>query len=146
MKTKDHSEPWRDELLRLKRATALSADLRERIPGEVGALAVNPSLQILQMTWKNLIPLLQGEEGNSACSPGEGGEIVLVWLDPSSHEVKVEQAEEADLPALKVVVEEIDPPEAAGAAGRPVGVVDVALQSAVRKGILLSPPSRIRRK
>jgi len=54
-------------------------------------------------------------------------------------------AEPGDLLAVKLVAEEIDPADAAREAGVPVGVVDAVLREAVWKGLLLSPPSKLRR-
>jgi selenobiotic family peptide radical SAM maturase len=71
--------------------------------------------------------------------------MVLIWHDPRTVKTRVEVPSREDLLALKMVLEGISPDEAARTGGLPVGVVDLAVESAVWKGILLSPRSRIRR-
>ncbi len=69
----------------------------------------------------------------------------MVWRDPVTGGTRVQAAEEAELLALKVVVEEIPLAKAARAAKTGVPVVENALWRAAEKGILLAPRSRIRR-
>lgn len=102
-------------------------------------IVVNPSLQV--------IPLDMTPDGNldfDASSASEHG-FMLVWRSPHDHSVRTERALSADLLALKVIVEERDPLYTAREAGVPVALVDNAIRMAVRRGILISPPSRIRR-
>jgi len=129
----------------LKEAVRKAGALREKDLPPVDRVTVNSSLQVLQLGWRNLVPLLKSSIGDPLLPPEKGEEIVLVWLDPFTKEVKAERAAAGDLAALKVIVEDIDPAEGAAVAGQPIGVIDVAITSAVRKGILLSPPSKIRR-
>ncbi len=79
---------------------------------EVNKHVVNPTLQLLKLSWKNLTEFLYSEE---------------------------------DLLVLKMVVEDIDPKEVAATGGLPIGAVDSALYSAVKKGLLLAPKSLIHR-
>ena len=134
--------PFLPDLARLEEALRQTEAGLEGIPATAETFTVNPSLRLLELSWKNLAPLAAGE---NASLPEEGDEIVMVWHDPSAAKVRVEAAGELDLLALKVTVEDTDLDEAAAAAGRSSGVVDVARWRAVRRGILLGPPSRIRR-
>jgi selenobiotic family peptide radical SAM maturase len=109
-----------------------------------GSLAVNPTVRLMELSWKNL-PLLLFNGGQSHPSPEKGAETVLIWRDPRTGKTRAEVPCREDLLALKMVVEGISPEEAARAGGLPVGVADLAVDGAVRKGILLSPGSRIRR-
>ncbi len=114
------------------------------IPTRVDKLSVNPSLQLLQVSWKNLPSMLNAAEGPSEKpEPGEG--FVLVWRDPDTGHVRTRSASDEDLLVLKMVVEEVDPKEAANVGGLPVGAVDAAIHRALYRGLLISPPSGIRR-
>lgn len=111
----------------------------------VDQLIVNPTLQLVQLGWKHLTSLLTGQETNSLPAPVPGEEFVLVWQDPKTREVRTEVASDQDLLVLKMVVEGIDPEEVAEEGDLPVGGVDIAIDRAVNRGILLRPESRIRR-
>ena len=131
------------DLALIERAARHVEDACGKMPGEVAHIVVNPSLQLLQVSWRHLAPLTVGKGGDDDLPPEEEEELVLLWCDPLSKEVRVEKARESDLLALKVIVEGVDADGAAREAGEAVGIVDVALQSAVRRGVLLSPPSKI---
>ncbi len=123
----------------LHRLRTEDAQLPENIP----ALMVNPSVQVLELDWTGLAGLL--DRSARSIDPAEGAERVLLWLDPGSREAKARPATDEDLLVLKMTIEQV-PAEAVAAAGNlPVGAVDAALERAVRKGLLLAPPPRIRR-
>jgi selenobiotic family peptide radical SAM maturase len=111
------------------------------IVSEVEHLCVNPSLQLLQLSWRNLPLLLQ--DHTLSTIPERGQEFVLAWRDPDVEGPRVEAASNADLLVLKMVVEEIAPRDVAAEGGLPVGAVDAAMDGAVKRGILLAPRSRI---
>ena len=104
----------------------------------------NPSLQIIVSNWRGLIGLL-----DMAAAPGkqleQGEELILVWKSPFDQRVRAEIALPPDLAALKIVLEERDLYDAAKEANVPVGQIDNVIRHAVSMGLLLSPPSRIRR-
>ena len=133
------------ELARLEWAvyTVKNGDIE--IPREVDRLDMNPTVQLLQLAWKNLCSVLNSGGESAPPNPEPGEEFVLVWLEPKTRQVKTQPASDEDLLVLKMVVEEIDPQKAAAVGGLPVGAVDGAIHRAVLKGILLQPPSRIRR-
>lgn len=133
------------DLARLEQALHLVDRSKGKIPGEVDRHSVNPTFQLLQAAWKGLLPLAAAKGEEQPVQLEAGAEMIALWVDPVSGEVRAELPSEMDLLALKVVVEGIDRDEAAAAAGRPVGVIDVAVGSAVRRGIILAPPSRIAR-
>ena len=114
------------------------------IPKVVDKLGVNPTLQLLQVSWKNLPAMLNGAEDPSA-KPEPGEQFVLVWRDQDTGHVRTRAASDEDLLVLKMVVEEVDPKEAAKVGGLPVGAVDGAIHRALYRGLLISPPSGIRR-
>jgi selenobiotic family peptide radical SAM maturase len=133
------------ELARLEWAVHKVKDTEIEIPAEVDQLGVNPTVQLLQLSWKNLCSILNSENDSPLQKPEPGDEFVLVWLDQKSLQAKTQPASDEDLLVLKMVVEGLDPKEVAAAGGLPVGAVDAAIHRAVYRGILLQPRSRIRR-
>ncbi|MFC1884744.1 thio(seleno)oxazole modification radical SAM maturase SbtM [Thermodesulfobacteriota bacterium] len=115
------------------------------IPAGVEEPAVNPTLQILELKSKNLAALVDPDHGDPEKKPGPGGEMVLVWRHPETGSIRVQEAFEEDLLALKMLIENIDADEIAAAGGVPIGAVDMAVDRAVDKGLILRPESRIRR-
>ncbi|MBI5556031.1 MAG: selenobiotic family peptide radical SAM maturase [Deltaproteobacteria bacterium] len=115
------------------------------IADQVEAFSLNPTLELLKFGWKDLPALLDKSDSPPAFSPGPGEEFVLVYRVPGTEKAVARVAHQGDLLVLKMMVEQISP-EAAAAEGKvAVGVIDAALGRAVAQGILLSPPSRIRR-
>lgn len=138
--------PYLADLARLEYAVFLVREQGEENPvNGVDELIASPSLQLLRLDWKNLPHLLRAVAGDAAVPPRAGEEFVLVFRGPESGRVLVRPARGNDLLALKIVTEKISPAEAARAAGVAVGVIDRCLEKAVLRGILLAPPSRIRR-
>jgi selenobiotic family peptide radical SAM maturase len=136
------------ELARLEWAYNSIKDSAGDIPEEVEGICINPSVRLLELSWRNLIPLLIKEEQSSLKpekGPEKGDELVLLWQDPKTGETRAEVPSGEDLIALKILSEGISPEEAARAGGLPVGVVDAAVDTAVHRGIVLSPGTRIRR-
>jgi selenobiotic family peptide radical SAM maturase len=118
---------------------------QKKIPDKVEVLCVNPTLQLLQLSWSHLLSLLNSDKANPEDSVKPEPESVLVWRDPDGDRVKKKVAVEADLLALKIVTDELSVEEVAAEGGVAVGVIDRAIDRAVRLGLLLRPPSRIER-
>jgi selenobiotic family peptide radical SAM maturase len=133
------------DLARLER-TVNSVTLAEGgVSPEVNQLEVNPTLQLLQLSWKNLPSALHPREDAASQTPEQGEEFVIIWRDPKTKETKIQSASDEDLLVLKMQVEGIPREQAAATGHLPVGAVDGAIDRAVDNGILLQPPSRIRR-
>jgi selenobiotic family peptide radical SAM maturase len=116
---------------------------------ETGRFEINPTLALLPLSWRlcglvNPVGALSEFE-RAPLDMARGGEHAMVWRDPATGETRVQAAGDADLLALKVVVEEIPIAKAARAAKAALPVVENALWRAAEKGILLAPRSRIRR-
>ena len=127
------------ELARYQVRTAPSPRVTE------DALNLNPTLQIIPVSWQNLVPLLTRPRRRDLARVVPGDETVLVWQLPGTGDVRTEAADPGDLLAIKLVVERISSAEAAREAGVAVGAVDAIVWAAIGKGVLLSPPSRLRR-
>lgn len=105
------------------------------------ALRINPTLELLEVAWSPLLPLLEG----AASRPQPSPQTLLFWRHPRTGRERQAVASAEDLLALKVVAEQLEPLEIVAGAGRPVGVVDAALEKATDKGLLLAPPSSLQR-
>lgn len=117
--------------------TGLVAQIDER--------AINPTVQLLAVEWQGLADLIAARNPLANEAPRPGSERLLVWFSPETRTVRCRKATDEDLLVLKMMVESIDPRTAAAMGGVPVGALDNAVTRAVAQGILLAPPSRIRR-
>lgn len=110
-------------------------------PNSIAKIQLNPALELIQVAWKGLLKIAEGAQ----FEPEAGTEFLLFWRHPRSGLFRQEIASAADLLALKVIIENLDPRVVAASTGQPVGVVDRAIEKAVLRGLLLSPPSRLAR-
>lgn len=133
------------ELARLEWIVHQAGSSQDTVPPPASRLSVNPTLQLIRFPWKRLPELLGSQDHGPAPYPEKGEELVLVWRHPGNGDLKVCTALDEDLLALKVVVEEIEPRKAAAEGHVSVHIIDAAIERSVRKGLLLSPPSSIRR-
>ncbi len=115
----------------------------DRIPEEIKAICVNPTVSLLDLSWKNLLPLLTKEETKTHEEPMPGSELLLIWKHPKKKSVKYRVASQSDLLALKIVEEKINSESAAVEGNATVGLIDTIIDEAIHEGILLSPPSQI---
>lgn len=138
--------PWRVELARLEETIARLApgpdgQAAAFVPREeTGGWELNPDLELLELAWRGLAQWRRDEAGPA---PTAGPELVLVW--PAGGQVHCRAATDADLLALKIVAEELDPEAVAKVEGAPVGRIDAALEQAAAQGLLRPPASRLRR-
>lgn len=107
-------------------------------------LSLNPTLQLVATNWTNL-PALCSAPKRRDLEVAPGDEIVIVWRAPGAGGVITRVASQGDLLAIKLVAEDMDPAAAAREAGVAVGRIDALLREAVREGLLVRPPSRLRR-
>lgn len=133
------------DLARLEWALYFAATSDMEIPSGVENLTVNPSLQILELAWKNLPSFTRVSHKDIELAPEQGNERVLVWRDPKTAKAICRAAANEELLALKLLVEEIAPETAASEANLPVGAIDAILRRARQKGVLLPLRSKISR-
>lgn len=107
-------------------------------------MKVNPTLSLVDLSWKNLTALMNGTEHERA-EPTPGEELIMVWIEPQGMEVRMEAATPGVLLSLKMAAEGIDAREVARIGRISVSSVDSTVDAAVKKGVLLAPPSRLRR-
>jgi len=108
---------------------------------ELETLSINPTLILLEVGWQPLLPLLDGNE----TAPVQESAVLIFWRHPISGKVRRTQATSAELLALKMVSDNLDPRNLAEATDKPIGEFDAVLESAADHGLLLRPASRLRR-
>ena len=135
---------WADELAQLKQALQLTREASIPTPPLLGeSLCINPTLQLLPLNWKNLCVLLKDPESKTV--PVAGKEFVLLYRFPGDGEVFFYPASRKNLLALKILSENLNRKKLAKEAKVAVGQVDAAVEEACQQGIILSPPTAIRR-
>jgi selenobiotic family peptide radical SAM maturase len=102
---------------------------------------INPALELIPVKWLNLPEFFS----DRSVIPKPGKDYVLVLIRPGRKHVEVRKADAGDLLALKLVVEEIDSRTAASEGSVSVGTIDDLLYRAEKCGLIVMPPSRIRR-
>jgi selenobiotic family peptide radical SAM maturase len=133
------------DLARLEWNYRQTSSDKNEIPKDIGHLRLNPTIQLLQLGWKNLPSILNPTRGSSSVKPEKGKEFVLLWKDPHGGKAKVQTASNEDLLVLKILAEGVSLEAVAAQGNVPVGAVDGIIDRAVERGILLRPPSLIRR-
>jgi len=137
--------PFLPDLARLELTVGrLSSD---KVPVSAGSesLMVNPTVRLLELSWRGLCSLLPHAKTPDTGTPEQGIERVLVWRDPRTGSTASRPAASDDLLALKMAVEGISAEEVAAEGKLPVSAVDALIDRAVQCGIVLSPLSRLRR-
>lgn len=133
------------ELARMELAVHKVSTDKIELPEELDQHTINPTVHLLQLSWKNLPLILEHNRKTSSDEPEPAEEFVLVWKNPKTKETEVRKASEEDILSLKMIAEGITPEEVADSGNLPVGAVDAAIDRAVRKGLLFAPGSLIRR-
>ncbi len=130
------------DLARLEWAFLKTKQQEIAIPDQLHEITINPTLQLLALGWKKLTDCLIS---SNPVFSDPGDEFVLIWKHSADGEVRARAASAEDLLVLKMIVEEIDPKEAARIGDLPVVAVNAAIERAAETGILFVPRSRIRR-
>lgn len=133
------------ELARLERAFDHSATGRRQIPPAADKLTVNPTVTLIPVSWSHLSRLIQPAGDTPPLRPQPGSCVVMIWKDPQSGRTHIADGHAEDLLALKLVAEQIDIASAARLENIAPGLLMQAIHHGISKGLLLSPPSKIRR-
>ena len=88
------------------------------IPEEVTQLTINPTLNIIELTWKNLANMFHSSDVSGTKSE-HGDEMLLIWRNPESEKEIIEPAANEELLVLKMAVEEIPAETIAASAKAP---------------------------
>lgn len=111
-----------------------------RIPGKVATYRMNPTLELIQCRWQ--LSSLFGTEG---AVPKSEFEFIIIWRHPVTKDIFLRPASDEDLLAIKMIAEGISVESVAGHGDMTVGQVEELLKKTARKGLLLAPPSKIKR-
>ncbi|MDW7774088.1 MAG: thio(seleno)oxazole modification radical SAM maturase SbtM [Desulfobulbaceae bacterium] len=131
--------PYLADLARIEAARyAVSRDV-STVPENLTQRVVNPNLKLIDVHWQGLPEFFLRRD--VAPQPGDG--FVLVWKIPGKEKIRTAEASRHDLLALKIITEQLDSRDAAGQGGVSVGTIDNILWGAIKKGLLIAPPSRI---
>jgi selenobiotic family peptide radical SAM maturase len=137
--------PFLSGLARIELARYAAAGGDSAAPSDRTGYTLNPSLSMIPLGWQNLARLFDGSEPRDLTRVVPGEEIVLVWRDQDDGTIMTAAAGPEDLLAIKLVAEDIDPHAVPGETGVAAGTMEYALRVAAGKGILLAPPSLLRR-
>ena len=105
------------------------------------SIEINPTLLLIEVGWQPLLAMLDGAD----LKPEPAAQILLFWRHPVNGTAEMTTAAPAELLALKIVAEQLEPIDVAASHNQPVGVIDGAIDRAIRKGLLLSPPTKLHR-
>lgn len=134
------------DLARLELAVYRAGASESEIPAEVVDYRINPTLQMVELGWHHLSQLLaEGKEAVDETLPEPGREVVLIWRRKDSDEIARKVADDEDLLVLKMIMEGLEAEKVAAQGNLPVGAVDLSLDRAVERGLILSPASLLRR-
>jgi selenobiotic family peptide radical SAM maturase len=133
------------DLSRLEWAAFVVRETPVERPSEDGRILLNPSIQLLRTPWGQILSIFLGEEEPYDLHAECGEEQILLWKHPVTGVVKAKRATSEDLLVLKMAAEEIDPKVVAAMGLIPVAALQDALDRAIEEGLLIRPPSRIRR-
>ncbi|MEW6489136.1 MAG: thio(seleno)oxazole modification radical SAM maturase SbtM [Thermodesulfobacteriota bacterium] len=129
------------ELVSLEETLGALRSARSPLPVPAQRTA-NPSLVAREVRWRGLADLLQG---SPAAAPRPGDAVVLAWRTPGEGGERLREATPADLLALKIVAEELDVRRVAQETGVSPGDLEDLLRGAEAQGLILAPPSGLRR-
>jgi len=105
------------------------------------AIVVNPDLQLIEVAYSGL-PLVWSDIAHRP-KPRPG--FVLLYRPPESGRIEIHDARPHDLLAIKIIAEDLEYRQLAAEHGVSLGHIDDIVYQAVAKGILIRPPSGIRR-
>ena len=106
-------------------------------------IAINPSVEIFENTWKNLPQLIFGI--SSGPEPEKEVESVIMWIHPISGNLRVRPLTDEDLLVLKMALEDLSKHEVARQGDIHIGAVESVVINALNDGIITGPVPRIKR-
>ena len=141
---KEHSEiypktPYLVDLAAIELAAYFMSVHPVVVPRNVIKTIVHPSLELLEVAWLGLVDLLEGRPVTPI--PGKG--FILLVPGSEGDGIRIFNASNYDLLALKIIAEGIDSHTAAREAQVSVSLIDSIVYSAGQRGLVLMPPSKI---
>jgi selenobiotic family peptide radical SAM maturase len=136
---KDH--PYLPDLAALEKAYRQLATTPTSFPAIVQRRIINPTVKIVEVAWKGLPEFIR----DRSVQPQVRDSLVLLFRPAPQSSVQMITPTGHDLLALKLVTEGMSSRDAAEEAMVPIGRIDTILAAAVQRGLILSPPSGLRR-
>ncbi|MCJ7615638.1 MAG: thio(seleno)oxazole modification radical SAM maturase SbtM [Desulfobacterales bacterium] len=133
------------DLARLEWALYRAKEDKTSVHQPYETVIVNPTLTLVPVSWKNLVTLINGDIRRDFMLSESSQIQVMIWRHSKTDDLHIREADDIDLLALKIIIEQVDPREAATIGGVNVGAIHTALNRAIAQGILISPGSRIQR-
>lgn len=105
------------------------------------AIVVNPDLELLEVDFSGLPHVLM----DITHCPQPQQSFVLLYRLPTNGRIEIHDAQPHDLLAIKIISEDLEYRQLAAEHGVTLAHIDDIIYNAAAKGILICPPSRIRR-
>lgn len=138
-RTLDNTPPYLSALAALEYARHQLNTASPLFPQTVAILTINPTVRILEFDWAGLPTYLH----DPSLPPQRGASLVLLYRPDPQAPVEIRIPDGHDLLAMKMALEGTDSRAAAVEAGVTLGRIDAILEAAVRRGLLLAPPSTL---
>ena len=135
--------PFLADLAKLEWAFGRSSTAKVDFNRSENGVVLNPTLELIELSWKNLTPLLFKNTSGSTIIPEKGSEWVAVFRGPHSKKMRCRPVTDQELLGLKVVAGGLDSEQVAIANDISVGIIDRAVSQADRMGLVLAPESKI---
>ena len=133
------------DLARLEWALYRAKEDNTSVHQQYETITVNPTLTLVPVSWKNLVSLIKGDTVKDFMLSESSQIQVMIWRHSKTDDLHIREADDIDLLALKIIIEQVDPREAATIGNVNVGAINTALNRAIAQGILISPDSLIQR-
>ena len=141
---KENLASFLPDLARLEWTRHIVSNAEEILPERGENFDVNPTLEVVHLFWK-ISSVFDPEDNVLVETPDAGEEWVFLWRDSDSGKVNIETALDEELFAVKMVIDGIDPEEAAIMGEVSADQIYQVLSTVAQKGILTGPVSQIRR-
>jgi selenobiotic family peptide radical SAM maturase len=142
--TKGEVPPYLPDLARLELAVHRVQKTQPDEDANPADFTLNPTLEVVPLQWHLPAVVQKFLEGKDWEAPARGEEWALIYRKPGDSELQLRPASQDGLLAIKLVAEDIDPRDAAGDENNPYSL-HACMMRAAGKGLLIAPPSRIRR-
>ena len=131
--------PYLADLARIEYSCYLLKNDRSPVKKQHTERVVNPTLDLIPVQWSGLPDLLV----NPSCEPKREEGLVMIFKELDNGAIHVETPTGHDLLAIKITNEKIHSSQAAREGNVSIGTIDDILYTAINRGLLLEPPSKL---
>lgn len=108
-------------------------------------ITINPTVHLLELSWKNLLSLIDQNTSAASHTPVHEREFLIIWKGPKTGKTFYRPASNEDLLALKIIFEKLSAENISNEEQVSMGTLDAIVDRAIKEGILLAPPSKLTR-